>query len=1202
MKKQNTLLIITILVVSVFSMNGLTLAQASSDPELQVSWQVVDEFNEHERHDQNSQWIFGPQPTVWVGYAENMTSIEENGFRVEVNTSLFVNITVPKAFMGVGNNMSSVGFWGYMQGVDAVSAFGLGYNVTGDEWEAISVRYEPGSQQPSTGEFLSHNEANSVFTETEDEYFVSFNIVFIADIGTGIFWTGMKAIDQEGRPVTPSWLARLQSGTFETPPIGLGKEVNVGHFALPERYYAEVIDNDGNILHYVDAYDNFTFQISANVEFGEVKVPFSYITFDPKYKQSVSYAMPNDYRRFLTGWTPVTEAWPLLTFVYNGTNAYATVSYMQDVSWSWNTQIMQWVPTIDFQVNETVDLTKFYISTDVNVKHSGALISWTGQYTNFTDMNPDQMKSGGTIKGEPWLWAVNDTNSEPLYARPEIDLHHTVRLGFKDAFMEGFVRMNGEVVRRADPGDILNMSLIVHAPTEEINGTVYIPLNWTNVDVDGTLYDIAGVNVTTIRDNITLSFSSEGIMNNETHRWRVRAEQNITLDMKNDLSYVNSSVEEWMYWFNGTFISYTLNEIDDFIIILNHNFSIGNNELALNFDIKFANDTPAMKIDEVRMVSGVRQAWQLNISQAGLNNFVMYPNTMNFTNPDVSGSTFQEFDSNQMIWSPAHLIIGNLSMWDPQKWTVTEDGAIDLDGNVFTTEDQYFVKRTGYFDSWGNTTVEGMWVGVLFDPSPGEDGDEFHSNSWMGVATLEVEFKANETFYWYHASDFSKLNSSEMANVQETMWADYDNEIAAPGYLWVAWLSKNRTIDLSAITGLDSNYWKTSWFAWGTNQWFNVATSATSATYAGFQAEYAGMLIFNDLDPDGNGPLQPNQAPDFEIEEGEIQTDEVTHVVLIDDIESLELRRPFGATNDTGNVTVDANTTVTFGISIYNVSVTLYPLQVENSDGLRGPWAFRESYEGALGLNRTNFDYWITHANITEMAFDITFSVDMVQYDPEDEQTWNHAVAFKVDQKIGDWDLEEFDDSVLDDRGLAVNFFGILGTATRTEYTAGEQPVTDTNGESLTADYYEFGAEDSPFANVSMGGMPYTWAGDGYSTNYTSGSSTVPIGAFSVMYESESGESVTQWNVDASMLFMTAGYTHWGGQEVRVDPVFVSYTSAQQTPLGTTDTTTTGTITGTDTGTGSIPTGGGGNAGLMVMVAGVLVVVVIACVLIRRRR
>ena len=66
----------------------------------------------------------------------------------------------------------------------------------------------------------------------------------------------MQTMDTNGRPVQPSWLNRLDGG-FESPPIGLGIGVDPRDFALPNYYFADVVDEDGDLLHYVD--DNETF-------------------------------------------------------------------------------------------------------------------------------------------------------------------------------------------------------------------------------------------------------------------------------------------------------------------------------------------------------------------------------------------------------------------------------------------------------------------------------------------------------------------------------------------------------------------------------------------------------------------------------------------------------------------------------------------------------------------------------------------------------------------------------------------------------------------------------------------------------------------------------------------------------------------------------------------------------------------------------
>jgi hypothetical protein len=727
-------------------------------------------------------------------------------------------------------------------------------------------------------------------------------------------------------------------------------------------------------------------------------------------------------------------------------------------------------------------------------------------------------------------------------------------------------------------GDPLNLTILVHRDINLIEGSYVIEPE------PGALF-----NVSSELKDVTIEVKGSITDSNATHYWRLDITHTMALDYQLGTWFTESTYRLAVYRIGGSLV--TLIPITrDHVLVSGFNIQLSDDLTTVKVDFSFQpvgilpfSGAPDMVIEKASIKVGLIQN-------------VRFWNGTDWSFPDhLNGTslTVEQYNqlistwidqytvidvSNDIIWSPRHLRLGDVPSYTPPLWKITADGAIDLDGNVFTEEDQYFVKRVAFWEDWGNVTVDGMWVGVGYDPTPGTAGDEFWSENWMGVVEQNIWFDANETFYWYHAADNSPVNASEMADIRTMLYADFDADLPTPGYEYISWLAKNHTLDTTAIPGLESGKWSTTWFAWGTTQNFWVAISEDQATLAHFKAQYAGLLIFND----GIGPS--DGAPDFSLENGQVVTDEVTHYVLIDDIGSIEIRRPFGATNSSGNVLVDPDTEVQFGITINDVDVTIYPLKVEHSSALRGAWSFRQSYEGAIGLNDTNFDYRITDATISEMAFDITFNVNQVNYNADDPLTWNNAVSFKVDQTFGDWTLNDIDNSVLDGRSLAVNFFGVLATGTRAQYTAGDRPVTDNNGASQEADYYQYGSDNNPYANVEMGGLPYTWGGDGHSTIYYSGSSTAPIGAFSLMYESASGSTITNWNVEASMLFMTAGYENWGGEEIICDPVFVAYTSALNTG-------TTGTYTG----------GEGDPAVLYVIVGGVVALVVIVCVMYRRR-
>ncbi len=1185
MKKVTTLLVVTMILCGVAAMAGLASAQTSEDPYIRVAWETVSETHNFTHSEQNSQWVFGPQPSIWIEYADNSTNIKENHYLVENGTDLLVNIIIPKSFLGIGNELDTVQFWASTYRPRS-PLFVLQYNATAYDWDILSFYYEPGSEEPTSADFVSLDVDASSYTDNDTEgseqYELIFAIVFEEEIVTDVFWTGLNAIDTDGHPVSPSWLAALDGG-FPSPPIGLGTAVSPRDFSLPDYYYGDIIDPSGDIVHYVAENDTFIVRLRSSAEFGEIVIPFAILTWDENYIQNITITMPvGDLEEsmwdFNTEWETVEYPHPAMMFLkFNATDTYVLGGY-PDISWSWTELepgIGVWLPRFDILENDTIDVSKYFVVDYENTHEydEGHRVEWRGYFTNNTDMNPSPLEDGAIITPEMSLALVLDTDGNPIAPRPEIAQKQTMKLAYKKGFIEAFVYdLIGDIASTAMQGEQLNMTMLVHMPYEAINGSSIFPGGFNITEgVPGFL------NVTRELANFSIVVSGGGGGSNETHYWH----SGVAFGMLLDFETGTNTTWTWLVvriYERGVGLNYSHSEllrgddalwhVSDFCIELGEALSI------LKVDFKFDEDAPDIVLDSSTLKVGYNQE------------IAIWNGTHNLSGEEWPvHQTIIEDLSGDTLWSPRNLRLGDVDVWMPEIWTVTEDGAIDLDGNTYTTEDQYFVKRTGFWEDWGNLTTEGMAVVVLFDPSPDEEGDEFVSWNWMGVQELNLGFSANETFYWYHASDYSLVDSDEMEDIREVLWADED--VPTPGYGYVAWLSESRTLDLTGITGLDSNSWSSTWLAWGTQQAFLISVSDTTVVAATFRAQYAGLLLFNDM-PGGASP----DAPDFVIENGRVVTDEVTHVVLIDSVESIEIRQPFGATNGTGDVRVDPDTEITFGISIYDVDVTIYPLQIQNSDGLRGPWAFRESYEGAMGLNSTDFDYWITHANVDEMAFDITFNADMVEYDAEDPTTWNHVVSFKVDQIIGNWTLEEFDDSVLESRGLAVNFFAVLGTVGRTQYQAGETPVTDPNADSTAASYYQFGADDNPYANVTMGGLPYTWGGDNFATEYISGSSTAPIGAFSLAYESTSGDTVTDWNIDASMLFMTAGYTNWGGHAVHCDPVFVAYTSAHQT--GTASSTTTTTTTG--------PTPPDEGDGLIVLVGGAVILIVLVVVLLRRRR
>ncbi|MGY5859224.1 MAG: hypothetical protein RTU63_07635 [Candidatus Thorarchaeota archaeon] len=1190
MKKLYTVALIALLCVSVAGAIIPANAQTTPEPHMRVAWQVANETRQFEHSAQHSDWVFGPQPEIWIEY-DNGTDIAENSYRIEVGMDLTVNMIIPKSFLGEGNDLDVVQFWGSGIGSRAAQ-FALEYNATSDRWNSVGYRYIAGSEEPRPAQFIVLDSLNSDFTEETNFYEVVFAINYAIALPPTIISTGMQVIDTDGKPISSSWLTSAAMGEYGSPPMGLGMPVNPLEFSLPDYYFADIVDESNRTLHYADVNDTFVFRMMSPVAIGSALIPLTdAITYDNDFLITVDWEYPetldtigtsvlfDSALEFNASYSVPLR--PAMGLKLNESGAYPVVGYL-DLDWEWidlGGGAGMWFPHLSIIENNTIDISKYYVEDPAltGVFDEGQLVQWAGYFTNETDLD-EGFDFGGVIEPEMGLVTVLDTEGNPLVARPEISERQTLKLAFRSAFIEAFIfDDSGAIAHTAQQGDPLNLTIFVHQSIDRIEGS-YI----AEVEAEGltSLYNISSE----LKD-VTIDVQGSTTDSNSTHYWRTDITHRMILDYELGTSTTVTYHRVTMFEIGVGMLS-SIVYMGDRWTVSDFEISLGADLTTVIVEFSFDMDAVDLMIDKASVKVGLLQniRWWNTTDWAypdHLNGTAEWP-ALEYNNLVASWTDVSTVIdvSNDILWSPRHLILGDLDYYTPPIWRLTYDGAIDLDGSGLTKDDRYYIKRSGHWEDWGNVTVDGMWVGVGFDPTPGEAGDEFWSENWMGVVEQNIWFNANETFYWYHASDYSPVNASELADIQDLVWADFVNDLPTPGYEHVSYLSKNWTLDTTTIPGLEAGKWSTTWFAWGTTQSFWVAVEESQATLAHFRAQYAGLLIFND----GIGPSEG--APDFSIEGGNVVTDEVTHYVLIDSVDEVELRRPFGATNSSGNVIVSPDTSVEFGITISDVDVTIYPLKVEHSSALRGAWDFRQSYEGAIGLNATSFDYRISSATITEMAFDISFNVEQSVYNAEDPTTWNNAVSFKVDQVIGDWTLHGTDNSVLEGRSLAVNFFGVLATGTATQRTAGDRPVTDSNSASQDADYYLFGSENSPYANVEMGGLPYTWGGDGHSVQYYSGSSTAPIGAFSLMYESAHGETVTNWQVDASMLFMTAGYEKWGGEDIICDPVFVAYTSAFQAA---------------STGTGTYTPGEGNPVILYLLVGGVVALVVIVCVMFRRK-
>jgi len=752
MKRIYTITLIALLLVGVAGSVSPAIAQTTPDPALHVVWEVANETRQFEHSEQHSDWVFGPQPNIWIEYS-NGTDIAENSYRIEVGMDLTVNMIIPKSFLGVGNDLDVVQFWGTRIGPRAPS-FGLEYNVTSDRWNSMGFRYIPGVDDPRPAQFITLDSLSSDFIEETDYYEVVFAITYEIELLRTIITTGMQVIDTNGKPVSSSGLTAATEGRYGSPPLGLGMAVNPLDFSLPDYYYADIVDETGRILHYADVNDTFIVRMMSRAEIGSTLIPFTQLTWDSDYIMTVNWSYPEGFdtsetvlfdRNLVFDDEYPVDLYPWIALKVNETGAYPVAGYL-DLAWELlelGGGVAMWFPHLSIIENSTIDLSHYYVTdpATTGIFDGGHRVQWGGYFTNETDLDVG-WEYGGIIEPEMSLVTVLDVDGNPIVARPEISTRQTMKLAFRSAFIEAFVYdAVGNIANVAQQGDPLNLTLLVHRDINLIDGSVVVEPEPS-----------ALFNLTSELKDLTIEFKGSIMDGNDTHYWRVDITHTIVLDFETSLATTSTLYRISMFQTGGTFLW-------SLPIPANH-WAVSDFEITLSEDLttiivlfSFEPDALSMVIDRATINVGLIQ----NIRWWNGTDWV-FPEHLNGTteysvaeyNTLVASwiDAYQQIDiSSETLWSPRHLRLGEVPSYTPPIWTVTEEGAIDLDGNLFTLEDQYFVKRTGFWEDWGNITVNGMMVGVGFDPSPGEAGDEFWSSNWMGVVEQNIWFNANEAFY-----------------------------------------------------------------------------------------------------------------------------------------------------------------------------------------------------------------------------------------------------------------------------------------------------------------------------------------------------------------------------------------------------------------------------------------------------------------------
>ncbi|HKZ94218.1 MAG TPA: hypothetical protein VJ249_06540 [Candidatus Bathyarchaeia archaeon] len=494
------------------------------------------------------------------------------------------------------------------------------------------------------------------------------------------------------------------------------------------------------------------------------------------------------------------------------------------------------------------------------------------------------------------------------------------------------------------------------------------------------------------------------------------------------------------------------------------------------------------------------------------------------------------------------IVVGvpNWGMWGVRAFDVVpETGALDLDGDLTTTGDQYFVRRIHGGSDLRNVTINRMWVEIIWDPNSSLVEDEIHIGAWMGKMYVAWTSEWNETYIWHYASNMTTISEAAMQNIRSVI-VDGASKLPKPGYWDIAHMVKNATwadmLERAKREGWNwitdkTNEWEWMWF--GTQQDYTTSWATSNGTEhagIGLRYEFAGLSLYNGT--------------------------EKTHFFMPRNIGNITFVTPgemFGNTNATGDMVVPLNAKIAFGVTYNGVNGTLFPYSEQ-----RSMWGWWDRPVFGADFNVPNFMNKPTPSLIDQVSFAIHFNGTAT---PTAEA--NNEASIKIDQHIGNWAV---DPGVIDGRqqnvsGVLVPLVGkdiFLNRSLATNYyvtafsgiawnVMDDKGTAIDNNNSTESSRFSIASRlaNVQFATVKLGSTydwekPITDADMIRTFNVTS--KTSPIGSFKASFQSESGKSSTGFDISASMYFLTVGFDKWDGYAVYNDPEVLFLLSKGVTP------------------------------------------------------
>jgi len=225
-------------------------------------------------------------------------------------------------------------------------------------------------------------------------------------------------------------------------------------------------------------------------------------------------------------------------------------------------------------------------------------------------------------------------------------------------------------------------------------------------------------------------------------------------------------------------------------------------------------------------------------------------------------------------------------MWDHEVWTIDPlSGALDLDGDLGTTYDQFYVREIHQSTDYFNVTQQYLDVSILWEPDNATWMDEFYLHSYTGMVTFNWTYDWSELNIWTHTNG-STLNPTTVDLINQTLFDS--NGYPKPGYWGISWMFENRTyadmIQQAQDEGWDwveDNSQEWSWLWWELDE--HYSTEVSNGTHSDLMDvnlayQYAGMFAWNDTSLDNFMNITTNN--------------EITHYWMPVDVDAVNFTTP----------------------------------------------------------------------------------------------------------------------------------------------------------------------------------------------------------------------------------------------------------------------------------------------------------------------